>query len=317
MGNIKKCIEIYKLYQNRHLHIAKEKYNQSIQIFSKGALKMRPSFAYGPSPMIVGVIRQRTARDAIAEIKNGEARGARGFDLHLDALDEEFRNVESIKQIVDSTDKPVLALTYNNGYYKCLDMDEDERTALLMTAVDAGVSAVDLQGYSFDLDAKVGFVDFDHIPEGMEFLSEKKPREVALKPEVIKKQQDFIKVCHDKGAEVLISMHFAVHLSFEELKAIATFAHDVKGADIVKLVTPCTNEAELAECISSTILLKRDLPFPFCYHANGKMGYKSRMICPMLGSHVMFCNVDYGYSSNIEQLHLESMTEAYRRMGTL
>lgn len=278
---------------------------------------MRTSFAFGPSPMIVGVIRQRTPREAIAEIKNGETRGARGFDLHLDALDEEFRNVESIKTIVDSTDKPILALNYNNGYYKYLGMSEEERTDLLMMAVDAGVSAVDMQGYSFDLDAKAGFVDFDHVPSGLEFVKEKMPKEVALKPEILEKQKKFVDECHAKGAEVLISMHFGVHLSFEQLKALATYAHDVKGADIVKMVTPCESEEQLAECISSTILLNKELSFPFSYHANGKKGYKSRMICPMLGSHIMFCNVDYGYSSNMEQLHLESMTEAYRRMGVL
>ncbi len=280
---------------------------------------MRPSFAFGPSPMIVGVIKQRTVRDAIAEIKNGEVRGARGFDLHLATLDEEFRNVESISQIVNATDKPILALNYNNGFFGDLGMNEEERTALLMAAVDAGVSAVDLQGYSFDTEAKGGFVDDAYIPEGLglEFLAVKKPREVALKPEIIEKQKKFIDEVHAKGAEVLVSMHFGVHLSFEELKAVATFARDVKGADIIKMVTPCETDEQLAECISSTILLKRDLPFPFSYHANGKKGLKSRMICPMLGSHIMFCNVDYGYCSDIEQLHLESMTEAYRRMRML
>lgn len=275
---------------------------------------MRPSFAFGPSPMIVGVIKQRTVKDAIAEIKNGEVRGARGFDLHLATLDEEFRNVESIKQIVDSTDKPILALNYNNGYFGDLGMNEQERTALLMTAVDAGVSAVDLQGYSFDTEAKAGFVDDAFIPAGLEFLATKRPREVALNPETIEKQKRFIDEVHVKGAEVLVSMHFGVHMSFEELKAVATFAHDVKGADIIKMVTPCETDEQLAECITSTILLKRDLSFPFSYHANGKKGLKSRMICPMLGSHIMFCNVDYGYCSDPEQLHLESMTEAFRRM---
>ena len=278
---------------------------------------MRPSFAFGPSPMIVGVIKQRTVRDAIAEIKNGEMRGARGFDLHLAVLDEEFRNVESIKQIVDATDKPILALNYNNGYFGDLGMNEEERTALLMEAVEAGVSAVDLQNYSFDTEAKSAFVDDEYIPTGLEFLSEKRPREFALKPEIIEKQKKFIDEVHAKGAEVLVSMHLGVHFSFEELKAIATFAHDVKGADIIKMVTPCETDEQLAECISSTILLKRDLPFPFSYHASGKKGLKSRMICPMLGSHIMFCNVDYGYCSDPEQLHLESMTEAYRRMRFL
>ncbi len=278
---------------------------------------MRPSFAHGPSPMIVGVIRQRNPREVIAEMKNGEMAGARGFDLHLDALDAEFRNVESIKTIVDSTRLPILALTYNNGYYEKLTMDEDERTSLLMTAVDAGCSAVDLQGYSFDKAASAGFADDEYIPDGLEFLKDVRPKEVALKPEIIAKQKKFIDEVHSKGAEVLISMHFGVHMTAQQLEAVARFAHDVKGADIVKMVTPCENEQQLADCIASTIYLTKNLGFPYCYHANGKAGYKSRMICPMLGSHVMFCNVEYSYSSNIEQLHLPSMIAAYRGMGII
>ena len=81
------------------------------------------------------------------------------------------------------------------------------------------------------------------------------------------------------------------------------------------MVTPCENEEQLGECLASTTYLTKNLGFAYCYHANGKAGYPSRMICPLLGSHVMFTNVEYSYSSNTEQLHLESMTEAYRRMG--
>ena len=44
---------------------------------------MRPSFAFGPSPMIVGVIKQRTVKDAIAEIKNGEVRSVPSPGLPL------------------------------------------------------------------------------------------------------------------------------------------------------------------------------------------------------------------------------------------
>jgi len=278
---------------------------------------MRPSFAFGVSPMIVGVIRERTPRDAIAEIKNGEVNGARGFDLHLDALDAEYRTKDAIAQIVQATDKPILALNYNNGYYGALNDPEEVRIDLLRTAALAGVSAVDLQGYSYDRDVINTFQDDEHIPAGMEFLRTSRPGEVALKPDIVKKQQEFVEEMHGIGAEVLISMHFKVHLPFEQLSALARHAHDIKGADIVKMVTPCQSEEELAECLASTVRLKKELGFPFSYHASGKMGQKSRMICPMLGSHLMFCNVNYRYASNFEQLHLHSMTEAYRFMGML
>lgn len=274
---------------------------------------MRPSFAHGPSPMIVGVIKQYTVIDAIAEIKNGEANGARGFDLHLDALKPEFRNVESISRIINCTDKPILALNYNKEYNGVKPMSEEERLALLMTAVDAGTSAVDMQNYSFDPEAKEAFVDEAYIPQSLSFLSEKKPKEVALKPEILEKQKRFIDEVHSKGAEVLISMHFGVHLSTQQLAALARFAHD-KGADVVKMVTPCASDEELAEVLSSIVLLKKELDFPFSYHAGGKKGIPSRKIGPMVGSHIMFCNVNYGPHSDFSQLHLGNMVEAYRKM---
>lgn len=277
----------------------------------------RNSFVHAPAPMIVGVIRQRTPRDAIAEIKNGEYRGARGFDLHLDALDEEFRNVESIRTIAQATDRPILALNYKNGYFGPLTMSEEERIDLLMTAVDAGVSAVDLQGYSFYPEAKGDFVDAQYIPDGLETLTEKKPKEVTFAPDIVQKQKEFIDEVHARGAEVVMSMHFGVHLATDELRRLACFAHEVKGADMVKMVTPCESRQQLAEVLYSTVMLHESLDFPFSYHASGKMGVPSRYICPMLGSYIMFCNVEYGYSSNMEQLHLKSMTDAYRALGLL
>ncbi len=278
----------------------------------------RTSFAHGPAPMIVGVIRQRTPRAAIADIKNGEIKGARGFDLHLDALDEEFRNETSIRSIVESTDRPILALNYRNGYDGAyLAMTEEQRVETLMTAVDAGVSAIDIQGYTFCPGAAKEFLDAEYLPESLRSLSDKNPREVTFHPEVVDRQKRLIQTVHEKGAEVLISMHFGVPLTADQLIALARFAHDEKGADIVKMVTPCANERELADVLSATLALHEQLDFPFSYHASGKAGNRSRMICPMLGSYLMFCNVDYGYSSNFEQLHLGSMTQAYRCMGML
>lgn len=277
----------------------------------------RTSFAHGPAPMIVGVIRQRTPRAAIAEIKNGEVSGARGFDLHLDALDEEFRDEKSIRSIVESTDRPILALNYKNGYDGPLTMTEEQRVETLMTAVEAGASAIDIQGYTFCPEAAEGFLDAEYLPESLRSLAGKNPREVTFNPEVVDRQKRLIETVHEKGAEVLISMHFGVPLSTDELIALARYAHDEKGADIVKMVTPCANERELADVLSATLAMHEQLDFPFSYHGAGKAGKRSRMICPMFGSYLMFCNVRYGEASNFEQLPLGPMTEAYRLMGQL
>ncbi len=273
---------------------------------------MKKSFAYGKSPMIVAVIKERTPRDVICKIREAEFAGARGFDLHIPYLNKEFQNIEALKTVMQSTDRPILALNYDT-----VNFTDEERMESLVMAVSAGAAAADMQGYTFDREAKDAFVDDAHIPEGMEFLKEKRPKEVALKPEVIKKQKEFIDKIHSLGGEVLASVHFGTVLTKEELEKIAKFARS-KGADTVKMVAVCTDKYQVPAAIEATVYLKDNLDFPFSYHMNGLHGILTRKLCPLFGSHVVFCNVDYGTNdADPEQLHVRSITDAYRALGIL
>ncbi len=277
---------------------------------------MRVSFVNNKAPMVVGVIRERTPIDAIIKIKEGEFAGARGFDLHIAMLDEEYRNVESLREIISSTDKPILSMNYNNGYDGPLNMTDEERMQTLLYAVEAGTAAVDVQGYTFDIDSKSEFVDDEYVPEGMEFLKQKRPKEVTLKPEAIRKQKEFIDKVHSMGVEVLGSVHFGTVLDKGELLKIARFVR-AKGFDMVKMVAPCTDKYQVPEAIDSIIYLKENLDCPFSYHMSGKEGIITRKIGPLFGSYIMFANVNYGKTSDMEQLHVRSMVDAYRALGEL
>ena len=64
--------------------------------------------------------------------------------------------------------------------------------------------------------------------------------------------------------------------------------------------------------------LNETLDFPFSYHMNGKEGIITRKLCPLFGSHVMFCNVSYdSEGADPEQLHVRAMVDAYRALGEL
>ncbi len=270
----------------------------------------RPSFAYGKSPMIVGVIKEATPEAVIEKIREGEFAGARGFDLHIPCLAKEFQTVPHLRRIIESTDRPILSLHYDTS---CSD---EERMEALLHAVEAGTAAVDIQGYTFDRAAKDAFVDDALVPEDMQFLLTKRPREVSLKPEVIEKQKAFIDRVHAMGAEVLGSVHIWTVLTREELEKIALFTR-AKGVDIVKLVATCTDKYQVPEAIDTTIYLNDRLDFPFSYHMNGKEGIPTRKLCPLFGSHVVFCNVNYGPGADPEQLHVRAMVDTYRAMGIL
>lgn len=261
--------------------------------------------------MIVAVVKEKTAHAAICKIRAAEFAGARGIDLHIPYLRPEDRTLEGLEKIISSTDRPILALNYDTHNYT-----DEERMDSLYLAAQAGAAAVDMQGYTFDRPSKDAFVDDDFIPAGMEFLSDVRPREIALKPEVIEKQKAFIDKIHALGAEVLCSIHFWTVLTKEQLEAVARFARS-KGADVVKMVATCTDFHQVPQAVESTIFLNEKLDFPFSYHMNGKDGIITRKILPLFGSYIMFCNVEYDDVADPEQLHVRSMVDAYRALGEL
>ncbi len=262
--------------------------------------------------MIVGVIKENSVNAVIRKIREGEFAGARGFDLHIPQLPREEQTLESLKKIMNSTNRPILALNYDTVNYT-----DDERMESLALAAEAGAAAVDMQGYTFDRAAKDAFVDDEFIPEDMKFLKTVRPKEVALKPEIIEKQRAFIKRIHDIGAEVLGSIHFGTAPTKYELEALARFARS-KGVDIVKMVSVCKDKHQVPEAIEATIHLNESLDFPFSYHMSGYHGIPTRKLCPLFGSYIMFCNVDYdGEGALEEQLHVRSMVDAYRALGEL
>lgn len=126
-------------------------YSQKQTILSERNFTITKSFANLNAPVLACVIRERRVRSAILAIKNGEMNGATAFDLHLSCLEERYRNENSIREIVNCTDKPMLALNYSQRYdWSTTDDTEEERVDLLMEAARAGISAVDIQGYTFD-----------------------------------------------------------------------------------------------------------------------------------------------------------------------
>ena len=46
------------------------------------------------------------------------------------------------------------------------------------------------------------------------------------------------------------------------------------------------------------------------YHASGKAGMLSRIVNPLLGGQIVFCNDRYNEASTMEQLHLRMSCEA-------
>ena len=106
-----------------------------------------------PTPVLAGVINQKSKDGAISDIKNCTFAGADIIDLHLETLEE--RNEEVLKEIIKSSKLPVLAL----NYVKTTSEEDTEafemmRIESFLTALEAGAAGIDMQGYTFDIASK-------------------------------------------------------------------------------------------------------------------------------------------------------------------
>ncbi len=266
------------------------------------------SFASPTSPLLAAVIRQRTVKEAIAAITNAQYHGATGIDLHLSCLDDEYKNTKSIEEILKFCKIPVMALNYNHRIdYSGYESTEEDRIALLMMAVEAGVSCIDMQGYSFDLESKGSFRQ-EYQSLGYSF-TKGNPREIVCDERIIEKQTKLIEDCHKVGCEVLLSCHPGVYMDKNQACDLARFL-EKRNPDIIKLVCPCESDEQLTESFGTMIAMRKAVNCKVSFHLNGPKGKLSRIINPVLGGHLIFSIDGYTAADSPEQLDLATAKKA-------
>ncbi len=192
-----------------------------------------------------------------------------------------------------------MALNYAGTYdWTPIPYTEQEREELFFRAIRAGAAGVDIQGYTFDLPSKTGFCGEDKYS-----FTKGNPKEIVTDPAVIARQCAFIEKVHDMGAEVLLSCHPGIPMKCEQVVELALFL-EKRGADILKIVTIANTEEDMLESIHTMCALKREVKTPVSYHAGGKFGGFSRVLCPALGGQIAFCVDRFSESSTLEQLEL-------------
>ena len=255
------------------------------------------------SPALAGVVREKTEKAAIAEIKNCLCGGADMIDLHMSCLENVNENM--LKNIISSSKLPVLALNYNVTYdWQEPGYTEEQREELFLKAVDCGAAGIDMQGYTFHLPSKSGFYGEDKYS-----FTKGNPKEIVTDESIISKQCELIEKVHAKGAEVLLSCHPGIPMDTTQVVELALFL-EKRNPDIIKMVTIATNEDELLESFKAMAALKKEVKTPVSYHAGGAAGSLSRIINPILGGHMIFCVDRFSLSSTMEQLDLRTARAA-------
>lgn len=272
---------------------------------------MSKRFSNSNVPLLAGVVKERTPKDALEKIRYFEQQGATAIDLHLSCLDDEYKTVESIKQIVDGTPLPMLGLNYSRRYdWTEIEESEEERAELLLKSVEAGISAVDLLGYSFDLASRGKFVGEDKYS-----FTKNNPLEIVTDKAVIEKQKEFIQRVHGMGKEVLLSTHPDIPMNGDQLVDLVEFLAE-RDPDVIKIVTRCNTEEELVEAFDTMRRLKKlNLRQKISFHCCGEMGRTTRLINPVLGSYMCFCTKADDGNRIKEQLDIVTAVNFFKQFG--
>lgn len=251
------------------------------------------------APALAGVVKEKSVKAAIAEIRNCKYDGATMIDLHMSSL--ENTEPESLKEIIASSKLPVLALNYNSTYEgEDAGYSEEDREALFIRALEAGAAGIDIQGYTYHLPSKDAFYGEDKYS-----FTKGNPKEIITDEAIIAKQCALIERAHSMGKEVLLSCHPGIPMSCEQVVDLALFL-EKRNPDIIKIVTKAENEDDLIESIKTMMVLKKEIKTPISFHANGKPGVLSRILNPVLGSQIVFCVDRYNEASTLGQIDLRT-----------
>lgn len=262
------------------------------------------------APALAGVVKARTPLSAIAEIKNCLYGGAAMIDLHLSCLEK--TDTDTLKTIIGASKLPVLALNYNTTMeWTDAGYTEDARVECFLRAVEAGAAGIDMQGYTFDIASKDSFIGEDKYS-----FTKNSPKEVVTDTKVIDKQCELIERVHAKGAEVLLSCHPGIAMSADAVVELALFL-EKRTPDIIKIVTIANNDDEMLESVRAMLTLKKELKTPVSYHAAGKAGVLTRILNPVLGGQIAFCNAGYHEGSTMEQPDLRTVRAIVDNMKKL
>ncbi len=229
---------------------------------------MKKTFLNQPQPVLTAMFAGQTSHELITTARHAEYEGANGLGISLEDLRPEFRNVDSLREIIEAVNLPCMFFFYRQDRHQ--NLDDEARQKVLLASALAGASVIDVMGDLYD----------------------PSPMEITYKPEAIDKQKHLIDEIHARGAHAIISSHMSCSRTTDQVVE-HMLSLEARGADIVKIVTTVDSDEELAEAFRTTMVLRRELKTPYVHLCNGSYSRPHRCMCPLLGVSICFAVPQY------------------------
>ena len=230
---------------------------------------MKNSFLRQDKTLITPLLSSQTEEALLQEIKSCIEQGATAFGFMIEHLPKELRTEEKMKFFFEAMgDKPIYVTCYQRG--DVIKETDEERAAYLLRALVCGATMADIRGDMF-------------APCDGELTFEK---------EAVEKQKQLIERIHGMGKEVLISSHVQYNGKFQFLNQDdvlkIALEHQMRGADITKIVTNADTEEELTENFKTFFFIKERLDIQLLFLCNGKKCLPHRLAGVLIGEPMVF-----------------------------
>ncbi|MCZ7570026.1 MAG: type I 3-dehydroquinate dehydratase [Ardenticatenaceae bacterium] len=237
-------------------------------------------------PFIVCVLTDRTVDAAIATMRLALYEGADAYEVNLPALGA--AGAQALRRLFSAVDRPIYTSCRRAGFMTVYGFErrelpawsDEERMQQQLDALSLGSVAIDMEMDTFDPHPAPPLGTPD--AEGCGRASGE-PAELTRDPAALERQRAIIADAHAAGGEVILSCHTGRPQSRDGLMRIAGLAAE-RGADLVKIVSPCPRLEDLLALIEATARLAERLPLPFILVGAGENGTLSRTIGMALGS---------------------------------
>lgn len=226
---------------------------------------MKATFLEYEKPLLTALVLCTTPEEYISKIKASEAEGADAFGLQLCKLKREYRTNDTLRDIFAACGgKPIYVTSYRAD--ASAGFSDEECMDYLLQMADCDATLCDVMADCY-------------CPT---------PGEITWDETAVRRQKELADELHRRGSEVLFSTHTDAYLTPEENLKIA-MAQAERGADIVKIVHNTTSEDQMAECIESMNLIRKNVDKKFLYVVGGPCYKLIRQAGPNLGACMYLC----------------------------
>ncbi|MGD9712074.1 MAG: type I 3-dehydroquinate dehydratase [Thermomicrobiales bacterium] len=231
-----------------------------------------------PRPFIVAVATDRTVAGMLQTIERAVREGADAIELNLPAVADVLS--EELEEMLAKASLPVYTTCRRRQFMTVYGFDagdlpnwpDEERMERQLAALHFGSVAIDMELDTFDPCPPPPLGS----PEAARFAAEPgAPAELTHDRDAVEKQRGVVSEAHTAGAQVLLSCHTGRPQTAGQLMAIGQEAAD-RGADLLKIVSPCRDAEDLAHLYGASRTLSASLPIPFVLVGSGTAGLESR-----------------------------------------